>query len=64
MRLTVFNVMGQQIRVLVDQAQEAGAYQVEWNNLDQAGQALAPGLYLYRLISGSQTAVGKMLLVK
>ncbi|MCC7261593.1 MAG: T9SS type A sorting domain-containing protein, partial [Candidatus Latescibacteria bacterium] len=63
-QLTVYNVMGQQIRVLVDQMQQAGAYQIEWDSRDQAGQDVAPGLYLYRLVSGNQTALGKMLLVK
>ena len=63
-QLTVYNVMGQQVRVLVDQLQQAGAYQLEWDSRDQAGQDVAPGLYLYRLVSGNQTAVGKMLLVK
>ena len=63
-QLTVYNVMGQQIRVLVDQVQQAGAYQIEWNSQDEVGQPVAPGLYLYRLVSGNQAAVGKMLLVK
>jgi hypothetical protein len=63
-RLTIYNVMGQQVRVLVDRVQEAGAYQIEWNSRDEAGHGVAPGLYLYRRISGNQSAVGKMLLAK
>lgn len=63
-RLIVYNVMGQQIRVLVDQPQEAGRYQVEWDATDASGQRVAPGLYLYRLVAGDQAAVGKMLLLK
>ncbi len=63
-QLTVYNVLGQQIRVLIDQVQEAGGYQVEWDATDASGQRVAPGLYLYRLEAGDQTAVGKMLLVK
>ena len=63
-QLTVYNVMGQQIRVLIDQVQEAGGYQVEWDATDASGQRVAPGLYLYRLVAGDQAAVGKMLLLK
>ena len=63
-QLTVYNVTGQQIRVLADQTQEAGAYRVEWDATDASGQQVAPGLYLYRLVAGDQTAVGKMLLLK
>jgi hypothetical protein len=62
-QLTVHNVVGQQVRVLVDQVQEAGAHQIEWDGRDQSGQAVAPGLYLYRLVAGSQ-ALGKMVLVR
>lgn len=63
-RLIVYNVMGQQIRVLVNQPQEAGGYRVEWDATDASGQRVAPGLYRYRLVAGDQAAVGKMLLIK
>lgn len=63
-QLTVYNVMGQRVRVLIDQVQQAGGYQVEWDATDASGQRVAPGLYLYRLTAGDQAAVGKMLLLK
>lgn len=65
-QLIVYNVMGQQVRVMVDQVQQAGAYQIEWDSRDQAGRAVAPGPYLYRLVAGNQnqTLVGRMLLVR
>jgi flagellar hook assembly protein FlgD len=62
--LTIYNVMGQQVRVLIDQVQQAGGYEVEWDATDGSGQRVAPGLYLYRLMAGDRAAVGKMLLVK
>ncbi len=58
-RLTVFDMLGREVTVLVDQNQSAGAYQVSF---DASG--LPTGMYLYRLQSGSKSLTGKMMLVK
>ena len=42
-RLTIYNILGQPIRTLVDQSQPAGSYQVRWDARDQRGTALAGG---------------------
>ncbi len=48
-RLTVFNVLGQPVRTLVDQHQPAGAHQVIWDGTDDRGRPAASGVYFYRL---------------
>jgi hypothetical protein len=58
-RLTVFDMLGREVAVLVDQNQSAGTYQVSF---DASG--LPTGMYLYRLQSGTRSLTGKMLLVK
>lgn len=58
-RLTVFDMLGREVAVLVDQNQAAGSYQVSF---DASG--LPTGMYLYRLQSGTRSLTGKMLLVK
>ncbi len=63
-RLTIYSVLGQQVRELVDAVQGAGVYQVAWDGRDRAGQSLAPGVYLYRLEAGQQVMVRKMVLAK
>lgn len=63
-RLVIYNVTGQQVRVLVDQAQGPGNYEVTWDARDASGFSVAPGLYLYRLEAEGQVAVGKMMLAK
>jgi len=63
-RLAVYNLLGQQIRVLVEEVQGAGGYAVEWNGLDAAGQQVAGGVYFYRLEAGAQVVVRKMLFAK
>ena len=58
-RLTVYNVLGQQVSVLVDARQSAGSHQVTFN-----ASQLASGLYFYRLRAGNKVFVKKMLLMK
>ena len=63
-RLTVYNVQGQQIRNLVSGQQEAGVYSVQWDGHDAVGRQVATGLYLYRLQAGQNVAIRKMVFAK
>lgn len=63
-RLIVYNVLGQQVRVLEDGYLNAGKYAVRWDGRDEFGRSVASGAYLYRLQAGLQVAVGRMQFVK
>ena len=63
-RLTVYNVAGQLVRILFDEAQRPGSYTVQWNGHDEQGQAVSSGVYLYRLEAGDQVQVKRMLLLR
>ncbi|GAB5518608.1 MAG: hypothetical protein RhofKO_08590 [Rhodothermales bacterium] len=63
-RLEIYNVMGQLVRVLVDTEQKAGTYRVEWNALSDTGVPVSSGTYLYRLTAGDYAADRIMTLVK
>ena len=63
-RLAIYNVLGQQVRVLVDAVEDAGIYSVKWDGRDAFGHEVTTGMYLYRLEAGSNLAVRKMMLVK
>ena len=63
-RLVVYNLLGQPVRILVDDIQPAGAYTVTWNGADDAGRPAASGVYQYRLTAGDLSAAKKMLLIK
>jgi len=62
--LSIFNILGQRVRTLVDEPQSAGYYSVEWDGKDESGQKVASGTYFYRLVSGGFVEVRKMLLVE
>ena len=61
---TVYNVLGQQVATLADGEFPAGAHRVQWQGTDQVGQAVASGIYLYRLQAGGETKTRKMMLLK
>jgi flagellar hook assembly protein FlgD len=63
-RLTVFNTLGQIIRVLVDDELAAGQHSVTWDGSDDLNHPVASGMYLYRIEAGSQTETRKMILTK
>ena len=55
----VYNALGQHVATLLDSQMSAGAHQVTFD-----GTRLSSGLYFYRLITGSKSLTGKMMLVK
>jgi ligand-binding sensor domain-containing protein len=57
--LTVFNLLGQAVRTLVNETEQAGYKSVSFN----AGN-LVSGMYFYRIQAGNFTDVKKMVLVK
>lgn len=63
-RLSIFNILGQQVRTLVNGRVAAGAYSVAWDGKDQVGRQAASGIYLYRLEAGQFSAIKRMTLLK
>ena len=63
-RLAVFDLGGQQVRVLRRAHQPAGSYQVSWDGQDQAGEGVASGVYLARLQTPQGSRVRKVVLMK
>lgn len=58
-KLTVYNVLGQQIAELVNDFKAAGTYTINWN-----AENLSSGMYIYRLESGANIVTKKMTLLK
>jgi serine protease AprX len=67
--LRVYNVLGQEVRTLVDETQARGEHTSLWDGTNKSGSRVATGVYLYRLefsSDGGGTTVlsKKMVLVK
>ncbi|MFA6468882.1 MAG: T9SS type A sorting domain-containing protein [Bacteroidota bacterium] len=58
-KLRVFNILGQEVVSLVNEVQEAGQYQAQFN-----ANKLSSGIYFYKLESGSFSSLKKMMLIK
>ncbi len=58
-RLAVFDLLGREVALLVDEPRSPGTYRVRFS-----GDGLASGIYVYRLSVGRWTSTSKMLLVR
>ncbi len=63
-RLTVFNMLGQQVRTLADEYLTAGPHAVNWDGADAGGNRVASGIYYYRLETDDYSQTKEMILVK
>jgi len=63
-RLEIYNIAGQVVRHLINEAQTPGYKQIRWDGRDDAGREVSTGVYLYRLQAGAQTIVRRMTLQK
>jgi len=62
--LLVYDVLGQQVRMLVSGNVTAGVHTVRWDGRNNAGRSVGAGVYLVRLVAGEDTAISRMMLVK
>jgi choice-of-anchor B domain-containing protein len=62
--LSIFDVAGHRVRALLDQDLPAGLHEAAWDGRDDAGQAVASGVYLYRMQAGARTETRRMVLLK
>ena len=63
-KLNVYNLRGQLVRSLVNEAKTAGSHKVVWDGKDDRGNTMASGIYLYRLETGKHSETRKMMLMK
>ncbi|MFH1893861.1 MAG: FlgD immunoglobulin-like domain containing protein [Candidatus Zixiibacteriota bacterium] len=62
--ITVYNILGQKVRTLVDDSKAAGLHEVSWNGRDDSGERVSNGIYLYRIVSGDFSDSKKMILFR
>ncbi|MEO0185692.1 MAG: fibronectin type III domain-containing protein, partial [candidate division WOR-3 bacterium] len=62
--LRIYNCLGQVVRVLVEEEQNPGMYQVVWDACDGLGRRLPAGVYFVRLEAGEFKKVEKAMLLR
>ncbi|MDI6740714.1 MAG: FlgD immunoglobulin-like domain containing protein [Candidatus Edwardsbacteria bacterium] len=63
-KLTVYNVLGQQMRTLMNDVKPAGRYRINWSGDGDNGKNLPNGLYFYRLVAAGMQCTRKLTLVR
>jgi hypothetical protein len=62
--LKIYDILGREIKTLVNQDQTSGVYEVIWNADDELGNKVSTGVYFYRIDAGEFVQTKKMMLIK
>ena len=62
--LTVYDILGHEIITLVDEKQQAGLHQQNWNACDCFGNQVSSGIYVYKIKTDDDVCSKKMLYIK
>ena len=62
--IKIYNILGNEVKTLVNENQPAGYQSVIWNGTDQSGNPVPSGIYICRITAGNFTKSQKMVLMK
>ena len=63
-RLSLYNLLGQEVRRLVNGEMAAGAHSAQWDGRDDSGNPLASGVYLCRFRAGDFRQTKRIVLLR
>ncbi|MCK9409535.1 MAG: T9SS type A sorting domain-containing protein, partial [Bacteroidetes bacterium] len=63
-RLAVYDLLGREVRSLINTDMSTGFHQVVWDGKNNKGTSVASGIYIYRIEAGSFITSKKMMLLK
>lgn len=62
--LLIYNLLGKNVRTLVNKKFSAGLHNIVWDSKDNYGNNVSSGVYFYRLKTKSKTLIKKMMLIR
>ncbi len=62
--IVIYDMNGSEVRTLVSEVQSANSYSVPWNGLNNSGQSVSSGKYVYRMSAPSFSETKSMTLLK
>ncbi len=62
--ITVFNVLGERIKTLVNEEKRLGSYFVSWDGTNEQQIPVQSGIYFYTITAGKFKETRKMMLLK
>ena len=62
--ITIYDLMGHNIRSLVNSRQTAGHHSIQWDATNNLGEPVSAGMYIYRIHAGDFVGMKKLILMK
>ena len=62
--LKIFDILGREVKTLINSEQNIGMHNVQWNGDNNYGNKVSSGIYLYKIEAGNFIMTKKMLLLK
>ena len=62
--ITIYDLLGRQVKILVNQVQNAGFNSIQWNATNDYGEPVSAGIYLYQIKAGTFYQTRKMALLR
>ncbi|MBX3008422.1 MAG: fibronectin type III domain-containing protein [Melioribacteraceae bacterium] len=62
--LKIYDLLGKEIKTLINSEYSAGSHSIQWNGDDNMGNKVSTGIYVYRMTTGNFASSKKMLLIK
>jgi len=62
--ITIYNVLGQLVKNLVDANKKAGYHSTTWDGTDNSGLRMATGMYMYKIKAGDFVDTRKIIMLK
>jgi hypothetical protein len=63
-QLTLYNVLGQEVRVLIGDYRAAGMHEVVWDGRGRDGRSVSSGVYIARLVTRDAQVVSRLLMAR
>ncbi len=63
-KLTIYNILGQEIKTLINERKQAGFHRLKWDGTGRNGIQVSSGMYIYRIKAGDFVSTKKMVLLK
>ena len=63
-KITIFDMLGGEVKTLINKTQDAGSRSVIWNATNDYGKSVSAGIYLYQIEAGEHLQTKKMVLLK
>ena len=62
--IKVYNMLGKEVRTLFAEEVSSGSYNINWDGLNDAGNKMSSGIYIYRMTAGDFVQTKQMVLLK